>query len=92
MKPLKNKEIKHLYPFQYKGNTVLFILLLIFFFPLGIILAIKNGVFLKKGKYFAFSYRGSFGWLIFWAILFFPLAFILIFVNGIDVIEGSDHS
>ncbi|OJW48511.1 MAG: hypothetical protein BGO67_04575 [Alphaproteobacteria bacterium 41-28] len=84
----KNKKVKHSYPFQYKGNIVLFIICLILFFPVGIILAIKNGVILKDKKYFSLSYRGSYGWLIFWAIIFFPVAFILLLIKGIDVVEG----
>lgn len=83
----KNKKVKHRYPFKYKGNIVLFILFLIIFFPVAIILAIKNGVILKDNKYFSLSYRGSYGWLIFWAIVFFPVAFILLLLKGVDVVE-----
>ncbi len=80
-------KVKHSYPFKYKGNVVLFILCIIIFFPVGIILAIKNGVIQRDNKYLALSYRGSYGWLIFWAILFFPLAFILLLIKGVDVVE-----
>lgn len=83
----KSKKVTHRYPFQYKGNIVLFILCIILFFPVGIILAIKNGAIEKDGKYLAFSYRGSYGWLIFWAIVFFPITFILLLINGVDVVE-----
>ena len=83
----KNVTIKHSYPFRYKGNIVLFIISLIIFFPLGIILGIKNGVYLKGKKYFSFSYRGSFGWLIFWTIIFFPVALVLLLLNGVDVVK-----
>jgi len=83
----KNKKVAHRYPFQYKGNIVLFILFLIIFFPVAIILAIKNGVILKNKKYFSLSYQGSYGWLIFWAIIFFPVAFILLLLKGVDVVE-----
>ncbi len=85
----KNNNIKHRYPFQYKGNILLFILCIILFFPVGIILAIKNGGILKDKKYLALSYRGSYGWLIFWAILFFPIAFILLLFKGVDIVEES---
>jgi hypothetical protein len=85
----KNAVVKHRYPFQYKGNIVLFVIFLIIFPPIGIVLAIKNLAFLKGEKSFAFSYRGSYGWLIFWAIFFFPIAILLLLIKGIDVIEES---
>ena len=83
----KITKIKHQYPFQYRGNIFLFIIFLILFLPVGIILGIKNGVFVKDGKYVALSYRGSYGWLIFWAILFFPLSFILLLIKGVDIVD-----
>ncbi|HUX80553.1 MAG TPA: hypothetical protein VMW10_12540 [Alphaproteobacteria bacterium] len=85
----KKSKIAHRYPFQYKGNILLFVLCIIIFFPVGIILAIKNGMILKDNKFLALSYRGSYGWLIFWAVVFFPIAFVLLLINGIDVVEGE---
>ncbi|MBS0271744.1 MAG: hypothetical protein JSR85_03755 [Proteobacteria bacterium] len=87
MKRSKNTNIKHRYPFKYRGSIFWFIVFLIIFFPIGIILGIKNGALIKDEKILYFSYRGSYGWLIFWAIIFFPISFILILINGVDVVE-----
>ena len=83
----KNVTVKKKYPLKYEGNLVIFILSLILFFPLAIVLAMKNGVFLKKNAYYSFSYHGSYGWLIFWTLIFFPIAIILVLINGVDVVE-----
>jgi len=80
-------KIKKSYPLQYTGNIIIFIICLIIFFPVALILAIKNLRVLKGKKYQSLSYRGSYGWLIFWTILFFPIAIILLLINGLDVVE-----
>lgn len=82
-------KIKNRHPIQYNGNIVFFILWILLFPPVGIILAIKNLIFLKNGKYLGLSYRGSYNWLIFWAVIFFPIAFILLLIKGVDVVEGN---
>lgn len=81
------KKTKHSYPFQYNGNIFIFIVFIILFFPIALVLALKNLCILRDKKYQSLSYHGSYGWLIFWTILFFPIALILLFVNGIDVVE-----
>lgn len=81
------EKVKHLYPVQYKGNIILFIVCTILFFPLGIVLAIKNMHILRYDKYLGLSYRGSYGWLIFWTILFFPIAILMLLLKGVDVVE-----
>jgi hypothetical protein len=86
----KNKKVTHPYPFLYKGNLVLFIVCVIIFFPVAVILGIKNGVMLKGKKYYSLLYRGSYGWLIFWTIIFFPVAIALLIINGIDVVEEKN--
>lgn len=80
-------KIKHRYPLQYKGNIILFIIFAILFFPLGIVLAIKNMHILRDNKYLGLSYRGSYGWLIFWTIIFFPIAILMLLLKGVDVVE-----
>ena len=80
-------KIKKSYPLQYTGNIIIFIICLIIFFPVALIIAIKNLRVLKGKKYKSLSYRGSYGWLIFWTILFFPIAIILLLINGIDMVE-----
>jgi hypothetical protein len=83
-----NRNVKHRYPLQYTGNVILFIICAILFFPLGIVLAIKNMKILRDNKYLRLSYRGSYGWLIFWTILFFPIAILMLLINGVDIEEG----
>ena len=75
------------YPLKYEGSLVMFILSFILFFPLAIVLAMKNGVFLKNNSYYSFFYNGSYGWPIFWTLLFFPVAIILVVINGVDLVE-----
>jgi hypothetical protein len=79
--------IKKSYPLQYKGNIVIFIIFLLLFFPIALVLAMKNLSVLRGNKYESLSYKGSYGWLIFWTIIFFPIAIILFLINGVDVIE-----
>lgn len=83
----KSVTVKHRYPIRYEGSLVIFVLCLLIFFPVAIVLAMKNGVFLKNDKYYAFSYNGSYGWLIFWTLIFFPIAIFLVLINGVDVVE-----
>ena len=84
------KHNKKSYPLQYTGNIVIFILCAIIFFPVAIILTIKNMRILRENKYQSLFYRGSYGWLIFWTIVFFPIAIILLLINGIDVVEWDE--
>lgn len=83
----KNVVKRKKYPLKYEGNLVIFILSFILFFPLAIVLAMKNGVFLKNNSYYSFSYNGSYGWLIFWTLLFFPVAIVLVAIKGVDLVE-----
>ena len=83
----KTVTVKKQYPLKYEGSLVIFLLCLILFFPVAIVLAIKNGVFLKNNTYYSFSYHGSYGWLIFWTLILFPIAILLVLINGIDVVE-----
>jgi predicted CDP-diglyceride synthetase/phosphatidate cytidylyltransferase len=82
-------KIKKHYPLQYTGNIIIFILCFIIFFPLALVLALKNLRVLKGKKYQSLSYHGSYGWLIFWTIIFFPIAIILLLINGVDVVEWN---
>ena len=75
--------------FQYTGNIVILILCFLLFFPVALVLMLKNLRMLRGKKYAACSYRGSYGWLIFWTIFFFPIAIILLIINGIDMVEGK---
>ena len=81
--------VKHLYPLQYTGNVIIFIIATLLFLPLGLVLAIKNLRILQNNKYLSLSYRGSYGWLIFWTILFFPIAILMVLIKGIDVVEWN---
>ncbi|EKE09434.1 MAG: hypothetical protein ACD_16C00176G0007 [uncultured bacterium] len=83
----KTAVVKHHYPLKYEGNLILFILSILLFFPIAIVLAMKNGAFIRNDKYYAFSYHGSYGWLIFWTLILFPIAIILVLINGVDVVE-----
>jgi len=80
-------KIKKSYPMVYTGNIIILILCLIIFFPIALILLLKNLKVLRENKYQSLSYRGSYGWLIFWTIIFFPIAIILLLINGMDLIE-----
>lgn len=83
----KKPNIKKRYPLKYRGSIFWFIFFLIIFFPIAIVLFIKNSAILMENQYFRFNYDGSYGWLYFWAIFFFPIAIILVFLNGIDIVE-----
>lgn len=80
-------KIKKNYPLEYTGNIIIFVLCLIIFFPVALVLAMKNMRVLRENKYESLSYRGSYGWLIFWTIVFFPIAIILVLINGVDLVE-----
>ena len=82
-------KIKKYYPLQYTGNILILIVCLIIFFPVALILAMKNLRVLKGKQYQSLSYRGSYGWLIFWTIFFFPVAIILLLINGVDLVEWN---
>lgn len=82
-------KVKKSYLVQYTGSIVLFIICLIIFFPVALILALKNMRILKDKTYLSLAYRGSYGWLIFWTIIFFPIALILLLINGVDVMESK---
>jgi hypothetical protein len=83
------RKTKESYPFKYTGNIVIFILCIIIFFPVALVLALKNLRVLKGKKYQFLSYHGSYGWLIFWTIIFFPIAIILLLINGVDLVESN---
>jgi len=85
----KVKKIKKSYPMEYTGNIIIFILCLIIFFPVALVLAMKNLKVLRGKKHKSLFYRGSYGWLIFWTIIFFPIAIILLLINGVDLVEES---
>ncbi len=87
MAPRKIEKITQRYPLKYRGSLFWFIFFLIIFFPIAIILFIKNATILKEDHYYSFNYNGAYGWLFFWVILFFPIAIILLFINGVDIIE-----
>lgn len=79
--------IQKSYPFQYTGNIAILIICAILFFPVALILLLKN-LRVQRGNTYSFlSYRGSYGWLIFWTIFFFPIAIILLLINGMDLVE-----
>lgn len=80
-------KIKKQYPLEYTGNIIILILCLVIFFPIALILVLKNLRVLREKKYQSLSYRGSYGWLIFWTIIFFPIAIILLLINGVDLVE-----
>ena len=75
------------YPLGYKGNLFFFVLFLIFWFPLGVGLALKNGQFVKNDSTFYLLYKGGNGWLFLWWIFFFPIAVLLMLIKGVDLIE-----
>lgn len=83
-------QIKKSYPMEYTGNIIILILCFLLFFPIALILLLKNLRVMREGKYQSLSYRGSYGWLIFWTIVFFPIAIILLLVNGVDVVEWEE--
>lgn len=83
----KKPKVKNRYPFKYRGSLFWFIFFLILFFPIAMVLFVKNAAILKDSEYLSFSYHGSYGWLFFWSILFFPIAILLLFLNGVDVVE-----
>lgn len=74
-------------PKWYSGNLFFLILFLILWFPIGILLLMRNGSITKKNSRFYLHYHGSWGWLYFWGLIFFPIAVILLLVKGTDVIE-----
>jgi hypothetical protein len=74
-------------PKWYGGNLFFLILFLIIWFPIGILLLMRNGSITKENSRFYLRYHGSWGWLYFWGFLFFPITVILLLVKGIDIIE-----
>ena len=74
-------------PRWYSGNLFFLILFLIIWFPLGVLLLIKNGSISKENSRFYLKYHGSWNWLFFWVIVFFPIAVILLLIKGVDIIE-----
>lgn len=83
----KSHKIQKSYPMVYKGNIIILVLCFIVFFPVALILLIKNLKILREDQYQSLYYRGSYGWLIFWTIVLFPIAIILLLINGMDVVE-----
>lgn len=75
------------YPIRYDGNLFVLILFLIIWLPLGLILWMKNGSFIKGNSKFFITYHGRYFWLFFWSIIFFPIAIALLFINGVDWVE-----
>ena len=78
-------------PFHYQGNLFFLILFLFIFFPIGILLLLKNTHIVAESSQFHLAYHGSWGWLFFWGLLFFPIAIILFLVKGVDIIEERDN-
>ena len=74
-------------PRWYSGNLFFLILFLIIWFPIGILLLMRNGSITKENSRFYLHYHGTWGWLYFWGFLFFPVAVILLLIKGVDVIE-----
>lgn len=85
----ENKKIKTriVYPLRYDGNLFILILFLFIWPPLGLILWMKNGSFIKENSRVSVDYHGHYFWLFFWSIVFFPLAIALLFINGADWVE-----
>jgi heme/copper-type cytochrome/quinol oxidase subunit 2 len=83
----KTAKTKSSYPFEYTGNIVILVLCIFIFFPVALVLALKNVRVVKENKIQSLAYRGSYGWLIFWTIVFFPIAIILLLVKGVDLVE-----
>src|SRR4051812_28979328 len=83
----KTRKTKVKYPVTYTGNLIILVLGLIIWLPLGLILLIKNGRFLKGDSIFLIAYRGNYVWLFFWSIVFFPIAILLFLIKGADWVE-----
>ena len=73
--------------FKYRGSIFWLIFFLILFFPIAIILLIRNLARIKNDTTYYVEYSGSWKWVFFWGVLFFPIAFILLFFNGLSLIE-----
>ncbi|PIZ32490.1 MAG: hypothetical protein COY39_05315 [Alphaproteobacteria bacterium CG_4_10_14_0_8_um_filter_37_21] len=73
--------------FKYRGSVFWLIFFLIIFFPIGLVLLMKNLARVKTSTTSYLEYGGSWKWVFFWAIFFFPIAFILLFFNGLSLIE-----
>lgn len=77
------------YPFKYIGNIVLLIAALLLWFPLGVVLLIKNLRIFTKHSIVGLFYHGEYAWLYFWAIVFFPIMIALVITNGVSVVEAD---
>lgn len=86
----KTKKTKQSYPFVYTGNIIILVLCILIFFPVALVLALKNVRVLKGKTYQGYEYQGSYGWLIFWTIIFFPIAILLLLINGVDLVEWEE--
>lgn len=84
--PIK-RTIKFSSPLRYQGNLFFLILLFVVWFPIGVLLLIKNGYIVQEMSKFSLEYQGKWRWVFFWGVFFFPVAFLLLFLKGIDVIE-----
>ena len=78
------------YPIKYQGNIIWPILLILIYFPAGILLLLSGLRVKKDAEYYGFHYKGSVGWLIFWTIVLFPVALILALLNGVDFVACKD--
>lgn len=84
-------KVVYKYPLGYKGNTLWPLVFLFIYPPLGILLLLLNGYFIKNNMQYYLNYKGSIFWLGFWMLLFFPIAIILAIVNGFDIIEVTEE-
>ena len=82
-------QIRHSYPFRYKGSVLWPILFALIYPPICILLVAKNLSFVRNDTTFHLSYHGSWFWISFWAIVFFPIGILLLCFNGADVVETT---
>jgi hypothetical protein len=87
MKKQKTTTIKFSSPIRYKGSLILLILFLILWFPLGVLMLLKNGYLIQRTSNLSLNYHGHWGWLYFWGIIFFPVAFVLLALRGTDIVQ-----
>ncbi|MBP9752654.1 MAG: hypothetical protein KBD31_02450 [Proteobacteria bacterium] len=76
--------------YGYRGSFFWLIVFFILFFPIGILLLMRNTVKRKDGKIYFLEYQRSWKWIFFWGIVFFPIAFFLFIFNGISFVEEDN--
>lgn len=68
---------------KYNGNLIFLFLAFVLFFPIAILIMLKNGQYISsEKKTYHFAYSGSWSWLIFFTIFIFPLAIFLLATKG----------